>query len=241
MSFFAIQKFAHHVKVEGTICYIGLGSNLQDPLSQIICATQLIDHIPKTKVLQSSSLYRSKPVGNQDQPDYLNSVLKIDTQQLPHDLLTILEYLEAEQGRINKKEAERWGPRNIDMDILLYGDEVISDEVLTIPHKELPKRSFVLKPLAELDPHLTIPGVTPTPIQAYINNLDCSDLEIVCRVQHTPLTEEDEAEQRNKDEEEALKCYNHLMKKVYQTYFLTNDKEPPKDTPQDDSEDDTPK
>ncbi len=186
MSFFDIHKFAKPIQTDGVVCYIGLGSNLNNPINQVICATKLIDQIPNTRVLACSSLYQSTPVGPQDQPDYINAVLRIETQQLPHDLLTILEFLEAEQGRVHKEQQERWGPRLIDLDILLYGDEIISDEQLTIPHKEMAKRSFVLIPLHELDPFLTIPGIMPTPIQGLINNLDAQDLEVVATIQTTP-------------------------------------------------------
>lgn len=200
MSFFDIHKFAKHIPIEGTICYIGLGSNLNEPITQLICAAKLIDLIPNTQIIAFSSFYRSKPVGPQDQPDYINAVLQIATKQLPHELLTILEYIEAEQGRVNKANEERWGPRIIDLDILLYGDDVISDDQLTIPHKELSKRDFVLIPLEELDPFLTIPGVMPTPIQSLINKIDCTELEVVCKVTHTPL---DPAEEENEESDDS--------------------------------------
>lgn len=191
MSYFEINKFGKHKNLEGTICYIGLGSNLEDPLSQIVCATKMIDLIPKTHLLASSSIYQSKPLGDMHQPDYLNAVLKVVTQQSAEELLVILEFIEAEQGRLYKENEERWAPRIIDLDILLFGDEIIDQENLIVPHNELHKRSFVLKPLEEIDEFLTIPTTkAPLPIQRLISRIDCNDLELVCKVTYKTVEEE---------------------------------------------------
>ena len=185
MSYFEINKFSRHIESNGTICFIGLGSNLNDPLTQIIAATKMLDLIPKTNIIRSSSIYKSKPVDGSHQPDYLNAVVKIQTQQPPVELLRVLEFFEAEHGRRYKENDPRGAPRVIDYDILLYGDEIIEHEDLIVPHKELHKRSFVVKPLEEIDPLLMLPTKKgPISIGQVIQNVDCSELELYCEVKH---------------------------------------------------------
>ena len=138
-----------------TIAYIGLGSNMKSPKQQIKSAIKSIEEIAAIQVLSVSSLYKSKPIGPQNQDDYINAVAKIDTDLMPHELLECMQGIENEQGRIRK---ERWGPRTLDLDILMFGDEIIKDDKLTIPHSDIENRSFVLAPLAEIDFNCLIPG-----------------------------------------------------------------------------------
>lgn len=134
--------------------YIGLGSNLSNPVEQLKIALQTLDALPTTRLLQSSSFYGSRPLGPQDQPDFVNAVCKIQTHLSAKELLHQLQKIELEQGRIKKR---RWGERLIDLDILLFGDEVISSDELTVPHTQIALRDFVLIPLAEIAPGLVIP------------------------------------------------------------------------------------
>ncbi len=138
-----------------TIVYIGLGSNMESPKQQIKSAIKSIEGIAAIQILGVSSLYKSKPIGPQNQDDYINAVAKIGTDLKPHELLECMQDIENEQGRIRKK---RWGPRTLDLDILMFGDEIIKDDKLTIPHSDIENRSFVLAPLAEIDFNCLIPG-----------------------------------------------------------------------------------
>tara|TARA_Y100000748_G_scaffold108025_1_gene90428 strand:+ start:769 stop:1248 length:480 start_codon:yes stop_codon:yes gene_type:complete len=137
-----------------TIAYIGLGSNMNSPVKQIKSAITSIEEIIYTKIIGVSSLYKSKPVGPQNQDDYINAVIKIETKLVPHQLLECLHDIEEKHGRIRK---EHWGPRILDLDILIFGNEIMVDEKLTIPHPEIENRSFVLAPLIEIDPDCIIP------------------------------------------------------------------------------------
>lgn len=136
--------------------YIGLGSNLADPEQQILSAIDTIAAIKETTLLQQSSLYSSPPMGPQDQPDYINAVVCIDTALSAHQLLDALQQIEQEHGRIRKRH---WGERTLDLDILLFADKVIEDERLSVPHPGMASRAFVLYPLAEIAPELSIPGM----------------------------------------------------------------------------------
>ena len=133
--------------------YIGLGSNLADPAGQVKMALNHLNSLPKTELIEWSSLYASAPMGPQDQPDYINAVAEINTELLAHDLLDKLQAIEQLQGRVRKRH---WGERTIDLDVLLYGQEMISDERLHVPHPGIALRAFVLYPLAEIAPDLTI-------------------------------------------------------------------------------------
>ncbi len=134
--------------------YIGLGSNLVNPAQQIQQAKQAIAQLPSTKGLLMSSLYSSPPMGPQDQPDYINAVIALDTTLSPHELLDTLQQIEQQQGRVRSRH---WGERTLDLDILLYDNDVISDARLTIPHPGIAERAFVLYPLAEIAPEIEIP------------------------------------------------------------------------------------
>ncbi|WP_369788978.1 2-amino-4-hydroxy-6-hydroxymethyldihydropteridine diphosphokinase [Rouxiella sp. WC2420] len=135
--------------------YIALGSNLAKPLDQVNCALEALAHLPRTRLIQTSSFYRSKPLGPQDQPDYLNAVVALDTLLPAHELLDSTQSIELNQGRVRK--AERWGPRTLDLDMLLYGNEIIGTERLIVPHYDMKNREFMLYPLAEIAPELVFP------------------------------------------------------------------------------------
>lgn len=137
--------------------YLGIGSNLDNPVAQVRLALKSLAAVPDTRLLGQSSLYRSAPLGPPDQPDYINAVARIHTALAPPALLDALQAIELAQGRV--RTGERWGPRTLDLDILLYGDEIISTERLTVPHPGLQQRNFVLYPLQELAPQLVLPGL----------------------------------------------------------------------------------
>ncbi len=139
-----------------TRAYIGLGSNLGEPEHQLRTALRALDRIPATRLLQPSSFYRSRAVGPGEQPDYLNAVAALETGLSPHELLDHLQRIELEQGRVRSLH---WGPRTLDLDILLYDDREICDRRLTVPHPRLAERNFVLHPLAEITgDDLRLPG-----------------------------------------------------------------------------------
>ena len=157
-----------------TIVYIGLGSNMGNPKQHINSALKSLGDIQSTRIMQTSSLYKSKPVGPQDQADYINAVVQIDTELSPLELLDELQTIENQHGRVRK---ERWGPRTLDLDILMFGNEVINHERLIIPHPEISKRCFVLVPLAELAPDCVIPDKGK--VKDLISNVDQEGLEVV--------------------------------------------------------------
>lgn len=135
--------------------YIALGSNLAKPVDQVNCALEALAHMPRTKLVVCSAFYRSKPLGPQNQPDFLNAVVALDTELPPEELLDCTQAIEQNQGRVRK--LERWGPRTLDLDMLLYGDRVINTERLTVPHYDMKNREFMLYPLAEIAPELIFP------------------------------------------------------------------------------------
>ena len=139
-----------------TEVYIGLGSNLQQPIAQVQQALQALAALPTTQLLGHSRLYRSTPMGPAGQPDYINAVAALETSLSALDLLLALHAIERAQGRI--RDGQRWGPRTLDLDILLYGDECINLAQLIVPHPGLHERNFVLYPLHEIAPGLVIPG-----------------------------------------------------------------------------------
>lgn len=136
------------------LVYIGLGSNLSDPVNQIQLAITALDALPHSSIIAQSSLYSSPPMGPQDQPDYVNAVVSLETELSPHALLDALQAIEQGQGRVRKRH---WGERTIDLDILIYDVQVLDDERLHVPHPGIAQRSFVLYPLAEIAPNIDIP------------------------------------------------------------------------------------
>ena len=137
--------------------YIGLGSNLQGPSRQVESAIQQLDELAATRLVSCSGLYRSAPFGGVEQPEFVNSVAAILTQLSPHDLLDELKALERARGR--EHGAQRWGPRILDLDILVYSDRILEEDGLTVPHPGIAERNFVLLPLREIAPELVIPGL----------------------------------------------------------------------------------
>lgn len=138
-----------------TIVYIGIGSNLNSPIQQVKTAIANLSMLPETTILNQSSFYQSRPIGPPDQLDYINAVVALETRLSPEALLKALQVLEENQGR--QRSAIRWEARVIDLDILLYGNEVIRTETLSIPHLQLKVREFVLYPLAEIAESLVLP------------------------------------------------------------------------------------
>ncbi len=136
--------------------YIGLGSNIDNPVMQIHEAVERIKETPGVVFKRLSNLYQSTPLGPQDQPDFVNAVAEIETNLSARGLLAFLQRIEDTQKR--DRSAERWGPRTIDLDILLFGDERVESSDLSIPHVGLKERAFVVYPLSEIAPQLTLPG-----------------------------------------------------------------------------------
>jgi 2-amino-4-hydroxy-6-hydroxymethyldihydropteridine diphosphokinase len=139
-----------------TRAYIGIGSNLDNPAARVQAAFGELERLPDTCLVARSSLYGSKPMGPADQPDYVNAVAGIDTRLPAADLLQALMQIEDRQER--KRSAEPWGPRTLDLDLLLYGEQRIITPTLTVPHPGMHERDFVLVPLAEIAGNLHVPG-----------------------------------------------------------------------------------
>lgn len=140
-----------------TAAWIGVGSNLDGPADRVRAAFYTLATIPGTDFVAASPLYGSAPMGPADQPDYVNAVVHLRTTLEPHALLDALQRLEAEAGR--ERAGERWGPRVLDLDLLLFGDRRIDDARLRVPHPGIAERVFVLRPLADIAPDLEIPGL----------------------------------------------------------------------------------
>ncbi len=138
------------------VAFVGLGSNLADPVAQISQALVALDKLPHTRLVRKSSLYRSAPVGYLEQPDFINAVAQLETQLAPRELLDALLALEQEYGRTREFPN---APRTLDLDVLLYDDLVRHEHGLTIPHPQMHLRAFVLQPLLEIAPDCVIPGV----------------------------------------------------------------------------------
>ncbi|MFT4613067.1 MAG: 2-amino-4-hydroxy-6-hydroxymethyldihydropteridine diphosphokinase [Bacteroidia bacterium] len=136
--------------------YIALGSNLEEPLQQLHSALRALNALPETALVKASSIYQSAAVGPGDQPDYLNAAVLLDTRLGPQPLLVALLAIEDEQGR---QRTVRWGPRTLDLDLLLYDHVTMNTHCLTLPHPRLRERDFVLYPLHEIsDTNQMLPG-----------------------------------------------------------------------------------
>ena len=135
--------------------FVAIGSNLQDPVRQVNQAFELLKQLPETRVIKSSALYRTAPVGYENQPDFINAVVEVSTQLAPLDLMRALLQAEAEQGR---ERPFPNAPRVLDLDLLLYDDCVMNTPELTLPHPGMYERGFVLMPLTEIAPDLQIAG-----------------------------------------------------------------------------------
>ena len=150
-----------------TTAYVGLGANLGDREATIEEALRLLGTQPGVTVAAVSTLRDTAPVGKLDQPRFLNGAARVETEVSPRELLDALLRVERELGRVRH---ERWGPRTIDLDLLLYGDERVEEPGLTVPHPRLHERRFALEPLAELDGELDVPGRGP--VAALLARLD---------------------------------------------------------------------
>ena len=151
-----------------TLAYIAIGSNLASPLEQVNAAVQALGEIPQSKLVAVSSFYRTPPLGPQDQPDYLNAAVVLETALDAETLLDNTQRIELQQGRVRK--AERWGPRTLDLDIMLFGHETINTERLTVPHYDMKNRGFMLWPLFEVAPDLIVPDGIP--LRTILDNLN---------------------------------------------------------------------
>ncbi|WP_455210984.1 2-amino-4-hydroxy-6-hydroxymethyldihydropteridine diphosphokinase [Kaarinaea lacus] len=140
-------------------CYIGLGSNLDNPAQQVATALNELMQLPQSKFIHASSLYESPPMGPPDQPNYVNAVAAIDTCLSAEVLLQHLLNVEQRHGRV--RGSQRWTARTLDLDLLLYGQQILKSQLLTIPHPGIAERNFVLYPLQEIAPDLVIPQLGP--------------------------------------------------------------------------------
>jgi len=136
--------------------YIGIGSNLENPVAQVLEAVEELEMIPDTILAERSTLYSGKPMGPEDQPDYVNAVVAMDTLLSADELHKALISIEDLQGRT--RGGDKWGPRIIDLDLLLYGNSTIDTPTLTVPHPGMHERDFVIIPLEEVAGNLKIPG-----------------------------------------------------------------------------------
>lgn len=147
--------------------FVALGSNMGEREENIRKALELISQLPDTDLVRASSLYDTEPVGELEQPNFLNAVAELDTELSPRQLLWNLLLIEKRLGRVR---TQKWGPRTLDLDLLLYGDEVVDEDDLRVPHPELTRRSFVLTPLVELEPALVHP-TTGESMQSHLSQL----------------------------------------------------------------------
>jgi 2-amino-4-hydroxy-6-hydroxymethyldihydropteridine diphosphokinase len=145
-------------KAQSVVAYIGLGSNLENPLQQVETALQELAVLKYSSLLAHSALYRTRPIGPQSQPDYINAVASLATTLDAEGLLDQLQAIEQAHRRV--RSDERWGPRTLDLDLLLYGEAIVDTPRLRIPHPEMTNRAFVLLPLTEIAPlEMDIPGM----------------------------------------------------------------------------------
>jgi len=154
------------------LVYIGLGSNLKGPKEQIEEALRALSEAKETALLSVSSFYQSKPLMDMPGPNYLNVVCKIETDLSALDLLNFCQEIEDNQRRVRRV---KWGSRTIDLDMLLYGDQILATKRLTIPHQEMINRAFVLLPLFEIEPGLKIPLLGP--LKDLLERIEPSDVE----------------------------------------------------------------
>ncbi len=156
--------------LESVICYLGLGSNQNNPQQQLLTAINAIQHWPDTTLTHTSSFYLNPPFGPVKQADFLNAVVCIHTTLTPENILTFAKQQEAAQHRVH---TVRWGPRTLDIDVLLYGDCTLNTALLTLPHPGVYERDFVLKPLNEIAPNLILPNGQS--VSVCLQGLACSE------------------------------------------------------------------
>jgi len=151
-----IQAVKGEADSHGIAVFLGIGSNLQGPQQQVNHGFSELQQLPECRDMLCSPLYLGPPMGAPGQPDYVNAVVSLVTTLAPHRLLQEVQAIEQAQGRVRKA---RWGARTLDIDLLLYGDMTLDTPDLQIPHPGIAQRAFVLYPLRDLAPDLTIPGV----------------------------------------------------------------------------------
>ncbi|MBK4775578.1 2-amino-4-hydroxy-6-hydroxymethyldihydropteridine diphosphokinase [Candidatus Pantoea edessiphila] len=159
-----------------TIIYISLGSNLNDPIYQIKSTLIELDKIPQTKRIITSRFYITQPYGFKNQPNFINIAVEMDTKLSPESFLHFVKIIESKKGRVRNKE--RWGPRNIDIDIMLFGNLIINTDCLTIPHYDMVNRNFMLLPLTQIAPNITLPNNGKL-IKSILDKLDISTIRIL--------------------------------------------------------------
>jgi 2-amino-4-hydroxy-6-hydroxymethyldihydropteridine diphosphokinase len=155
---------------------VALGSNLKEPKAQVRFGLRALSRIPSTVVDSQSSLYKSKPWGGIEQPDYINAVALVTTFLSAHDLLKELLALEKRHGRDREADVPN-GPRTLDLDIITYGNEIIYEHDLKVPHPRAHQRAFVLAPLVEIAPHIIIPGRGS--VTDLLRDVDATTVEMV--------------------------------------------------------------
>ncbi|WP_089703863.1 2-amino-4-hydroxy-6-hydroxymethyldihydropteridine diphosphokinase [Vreelandella arcis] len=153
------------------LAYIGLGSNLDSPIEQVRQALDELDTLPLTRLVAASSLYATPPVGPQNQPDFINAAAALKTHLSP---LALLDQLQALEQRHRRQRQRRWGPRTLDLDLLLYGQQTLVYPRLRVPHLHMHERAFVLVPLHELDPTLLC---RQRPLSDWLTGLDTSEIQ----------------------------------------------------------------
>lgn len=160
---------------QSVVCFIGIGSNVADPVSNCLESIDRIASCSSSMITRRSSLYRTEPVGVSDQEWFVNCVIEIKTLNRASTLLEILQRIENDMGRVRR---ERWGPRTIDLDILLYGQDIVDEDGLTIPHPELHTRRFVLIPMCEITPYVVHPsyGISMTGLLNRLEDLSAVEL-----------------------------------------------------------------
>jgi len=153
------------------LAFVGLGSNLDNPKEQIKRAVIALNDTDDIEITGLSSLYQSKPIDGTEQPDYINAVCRLNTHLSALELLYVCQQIEINQERVRET---RWGPRTIDLDIIMYGSQVIASKKLVVPHPEMMNRAFVLVPLKEIEPELIVPVLGS--ITKLIAKIDSSEL-----------------------------------------------------------------
>lgn len=138
-------------------CFIAIGSNLENPTQQVISAITELKQLPQTNFISVSRLHQTKPMGPQDQPDFINAVIQLATTLNVFELFKQLMLIEKQHGRV-RNENKRWGARTLDLDLLLYGDMILDSPTLILPHPGMKTREFVLRPLYEIAPDLRLPS-----------------------------------------------------------------------------------
>ena len=158
------------------LVYVGLGANLQSPLETIKLAINELKSLPNSELIAVSKIYSSKPMGPADQPDYVNAVALIQTKLTPHEVFSHTCAIEDKHGRT--RLGEHWGPRTLDLDILLFGQKNINDETLVIPHYGLQQREFVIYPLLDITPDLVLP--CGTLVSLLTQNVPLNGMTAIC-------------------------------------------------------------